>query len=121
MSQWTALAKLQQQAGQKEDRKHPRFRAHQMNCAKGEVADFSATGLRIVYRKKLKLEQGDQVMLELASPRGILRCEAVVMWVRQSSRKEFEVGYRFLSEDTHKQIRLFESGFDPLSIGYLDN
>jgi hypothetical protein len=120
MSQWTALAKLQEQAGKKEDRKHPRFKAHQMNCAKGVVADFSATGLRIIYRKRLKLEQGDKVMLELASPKGILRCEVEVMWVRQPTKKQCEVGYRFLSDQTHKQIRLFESGFDPLNEGFLD-
>lgn len=119
MSIRVAIAKLQEEAGKHEDRKFPRFRAQHINCAKGNVTDFSATGLRIVYCKDMKLSIGDRQNLELSSPRGVLRCEAKVMWTRRISRRHYEVGYNFIDENTHKQIRLFETGFDPLSEGML--
>jgi hypothetical protein len=120
MNQWTALAKLQAESGKREDRKHPRFVANQLNCTKGIVADFSATGLRICYRKDMKFVNGDFVFLELCSPKGVIRCECQVVWTKRASRRQFEVGFRFTDPDIHKSIRLFDCGFDPLGEGLLD-
>lgn len=120
MSQWVAYAKLQQDWGKPEERKFPRFRAEQFNCKKGVVVDFSATGLRIAYKKDMKLQPGEIAELELCSPKGIVRCRAQVVWARARSRKLYEAGFRFMDEETHKQIRLFERAYDPLSEGMLD-
>ena len=122
MSQWTALAKLQaaEQAGTHDGRKHPRFVAHNIRCSKGQVTDFSATGLRITYGKDMRFEIGAMLDLELCTPSGVLRCSAEVMWTQRRSRKEFVAGFRFEDPEVHKTLRLFDRGFDPLSIGVLD-
>ena len=120
MNQWTALAKLQYESGKREDRLHPRFVAHELNCSKGTVSDFSATGLRITYRKDMKFDKGDLLYLELCSPRGILRCEAEVMWTNRVSRRQYDVGFRFTDAQAHKTLKLFNCVFDPLSEGLLD-
>lgn len=118
MSQWTALAKLQaeQQAGSKEDRRHPRFVANNLNCSKGQVCDFSASGLRIVYPKDMRFRAGSIIELELCSPSGIVRCSAQIMWSNRVSRKQYVVGFRFMEPDMYKKIRLFDRGFDPLAV-----
>ena len=120
MNQCTALAKLQYESGKQEDRLHPRFVAHELNCRKGIVSDFSATGLRISYRKDMKFAQGDLVHLELCSPRGILRCQGEVMWTNRASRRQYDVGFRFTDPQAHKTLKLFNCVFDPLSEGLLD-
>lgn len=118
--QWAALARLQESEDKGDLRSHPRFVAKCMNCEKGIVSDFSATGLRITYKKNLKLKTGDKVDLELYSPKGMHTCTAEVMWLDRKSRKCFEVGFQFLDPNAIKQMRLFSAGFDSLSSGMLD-
>lgn len=115
MNQWTALAKLEKERGKPEDRKHPRFVAHSFNCPKGVVTDFSASGLRISYKKDMKFQVGHLVDLELYSMKGMHQCEAQVMWTQKVSRKQFDVGFRFTDPNSSKQMKLFECGYDPLS------
>ena len=120
MSQWHAFARLQSEANNAEAREHPRFVASSFNCEKGVVTDFSATGLRIVYRKCKKFQTGDVVSLELFSPKGQHNCSATVMWVDRRSRKHLEVGYQFIDPNMAKKMRIFEFGFDALSKGILE-
>ncbi len=115
--QWAALARLQESCDKSEARTHPRFVAHCMNCEKGIVSDFSATGLRITYKKCMKFVVGDHMDLELYSPKGMHTCTAEVMWVDKKSRKCFEVGFRFLDPDSVKKMQLFNVGFDSLHDG----
>ena len=118
--QWAALARLQECEDKSDLRTHPRFIAKSMNCEKGVVSDFSATGLRITYKKCMKFEAGDKVDLELYSPKGMHSCTAQVMWIDRKSRKCFQVGFLFLDPDAIKQMQLFNVGFDSLSNGTLD-
>ena len=120
MSQWNAFARLHTDSQASEARSHPRFIANSFNCAKGVVTDFSATGLRIVYRKDQKFKPGDVVTLELFSPKGQHNCSATVMWVDRQSRKHIEVGFRFVDPAMAKQMGIFNFGFDALSKGILD-
>lgn len=120
MSQWSAYAKLQAEEGKREDRQHPRFVAHSFNCSKGVVTDFSASGLRIAYKKDMKFTPGESIDLELYSMKGMHKCTAQVMWTNRKTRKLYEVGFRFTDPNTYKQMRLFECGYDPLSSGMLD-
>lgn len=110
--QWAALARLHNQVEKSDLRNHPRFVAHSMNCEKGAVSDFSASGLRITYTKNQKFETGDMVDLELYSPKGMHQCTAEVMWIDKKSRKCFEVGFKFLDPEAVKKMQLFNLGFN---------
>ncbi len=120
MSQWNAFARLHQESDKAEGRDHPRFVASSLNCEKGVVSDFSATGLRIVYRKCPKFGKGDTVQLDLYSMKGMHQCSATVMWIDRKSRKQTQVGFRFTDPEMAKKMRIFEFGFDSLSEGMLD-
>ncbi|MBL4697480.1 MAG: PilZ domain-containing protein [Phycisphaerales bacterium] len=121
MSQWHAFARIQEEDGMAEAREHPRFVAKSFNCEKGVVTDFSASGLRIIYKKCQKFTKGDVIHLELFSPKGQHNCSATVMWINHQSRKHYEVGFRFINPAMAKKMRIFEFGFDSLSSGILGN
>lgn len=121
MNSWTALAKLAAGPTGPESRRHPRFRANTMVCDHGEVLDFSATGLRIGFRKGCKYEVGQFAELELQSPRGEHHCRAEVVWVKKTGRRAAEVGFRFPDEETAKKMQLFRSAWDPLADGNWTN
>ncbi len=116
MTSWTALAKLAQDTGP-EARKHPRFRANNMLVDQGEVLDFSATGLRIRFRKAPKYAVGQLVDLRLMNDQGERRCLAQVVRIRKVDRKNIEVGFRFPDEATAREIQLFRAAYDPLADG----
>jgi hypothetical protein len=120
MNQWAALAKLEQTRDRREQRRHPRFVAHSINCVRGEVVNFSASGLRISYSRDMKFRVVHLVDLELYTTSGVHRCEAQVMWLKRVSRRQYDVGFRFTDPHTHTKLRLFENGFDGLSESMLD-
>ena len=83
----------------------------------GEVVDFSATGLRIRFRKAPKYSVGQVVELCLMNPQGERRCLAEVMRIQKIDRKNTEIGFRFPDEETARQIQLFRAAYDPLADG----
>ncbi len=121
MNSWTALAKLAAGSSTPESRKHPRFRANAMVCDQGEVLDFSATGLRIRFRKAPRYAEGQLVDLTLMTPRGEHDCQAEVVWMKKEGRKSFEVGFRFPDPETAQRIQLFRAAWDPTSDGEWSN
>lgn len=121
MNSWTALAKLAAGPAGPEARKHPRFRANTMVCDQGEVLDFSATGLRIGFRKAPKVGENDSVDLTLQSPHGEHQCRARVVWIKKTGWRSAEIGFRFTDEQTAQQMRLFRAAWDPLADGTWSN
>lgn len=117
---WTALAKIAQESGP-EARQRPRFKANQMVVDHGAVLDFSATGLRIMFHRRVRFEVGQIAELTLQNPQGERRCCAEVMWIRKESRKMTEVGFRFIDAQTAEQMQLFKAAFDPLGDGEWSN
>jgi len=116
MTSWTALAKLAQESGP-EARRHPRFKARAMLVDRGEVMDFSATGIRIRFRKMPRYEVGQTVELCLMSPQGERRCLAEVVRINKVGRKQVDVGFRFPDEKTAQAMELFRAAWDPLEDG----
>lgn len=120
MNSWTALAKLAAQSGP-EARKHPRFRGNTMVVDHGEVLDFSATGLRIRFKKSPRYEVGVTTELCLQCPRGEQRCQATVVWIKKLGWRGAEVGFRFANDEAAQQMNLFRAAWDPLSDGQWSN
>lgn len=121
MTSWTAIAKLAQGPKGPESRRHPRFRANTMVIEQGEILDFSATGLRIRFKKAPRYQIGQFADLTLLSPKGEHRCRAEVMWVKPCGRKAAEIGFKFPDEATVHQMQLFRCAWDPLADGEWSN
>lgn len=121
MTSWTALAKLAAGPSGPESRRHPRFRANAMGCDRGTVLDFSATGIRIDFDRSPRFQPGQTVELTLNSANGQMLCPVEVVWVKKTGWRSAEVGFRFASEETASQLRLFQAAYDPLAGGEWSN
>ena len=119
MSRWTAIAKMIDEQDKPEGRRSPRFVARNMCCeGAGQVQDFSATGVRVIYSKKPKFEVDDVIDLRIESERGTHCGEAEVVWSKKIGFRKFEVGFRFTDPEAVKKMRLFQRGFDTLEDGH---
>lgn len=118
---WTALAKIAADPKGPEAREKPRFRANDMVVDHGKVTDFSATGLRILFKRRPRYKVGKVVELTLQNPQGERRCMAKVVWIRKDRKKGTEVGFHFPDQDTAEQMQLFKAAFNPLSDGKWSN
>lgn len=118
MNGWSALAKLTQETGP-EARKTPRFRANEILVEKGEVLDYSATGLRIRFFKHPRFRVGDSIELELMCPNGSKACRGTVVWLNPLGRKACEAGIRL--DEGGSGPSLFRAAWDPLGDGQWSN
>lgn len=119
MSRWTAIAKLIEEQDQPDGRRCPRFVARKMTCpGTGVVQDFSASGVRVLYKKRPEFEPTDVMELSLESEVGVHTGEVEVMWVRKEGFRKFQVGFRFTDPEAAKKMQLFKCGYDALDDGY---
>lgn len=81
---------MQVEVSEKRDR--GRFRPRGMDCSLGQVVDLSATGVRLLSRKKLA---GEQTIVFEGLDRQPLRLRARVLWHRQHTATEHVHGLSF--------------------------
>ena len=104
--------------GKPEAREKPRFIARHMRCnGCGEVLDFSASGLRVLYKSKPAWKEGNQVELSLESEAGTHRGLARVMRVQKKGFRKWEVGFAFADPEAAKKMQLFKCGYSALDDG----
>ncbi|MBL4809012.1 MAG: PilZ domain-containing protein [Phycisphaerales bacterium] len=115
MSRWASLAKMIDEIDKPESRVKPRFIARQLVCdCSGTVLDFSASGLRVVYKKKPEWNVGDHVELTLESTKATHRGLAIVRRITKMGFRNYEVGFEFSDPEAAKKMQLFKSGYDAL-------
>jgi hypothetical protein len=115
MSRWTAIAKLVQEQGKKEDRGSPRFVARRLLCdPAGQVLDFSATGVRVIFVKNPKVEEGAEFKLTILSEDAERFADVRVAWMKKVGFRKWEAGLTFTDPEAAKKMALFRCGFDVL-------
>lgn len=87
----------------------------------GEVLDFSATGLRIRFKKAPRYEVGVTTELCLQCPHGVQHCQAIVVRIKKLGWRGAEVGFRFATDESATKMNLFRAAWDPLSDGQWSN
>jgi len=118
MSRWTAIAKMIDGNENPEARQKPRFVARNMRCdGTGEIQDFSASGLRVQYKKKPCWEVGGHVELTIESEKGFHRGLATVRRITKVGFRKYEVGFEFSDPEAAKKMQLFKCGYDALDDG----
>ena len=118
MSRWVSMAKMIDEIDKPESRLKPRFLARQLRCnGVGEVIDFSATGLRVQYKKLPRWKVGDEVELTLESAKESHCGSAIARRIVKIGFRRFEVGFEFIDPDAVKKMQLFRCGYDPLEDG----
>ena len=83
-------------------RRHGRIRARELRTRLGEVADLSASGMRIICNRPEPPELQSIVQLDLRHPEGSLPVKARVVWIKQGPTGQCELGLIF--EDVNPSI-----------------
>ena len=104
--------------GQRTPRRSPRIPTQDLRCGEGELADMSATGMRIRFEKAAGVRVGDVRTFFIQSPAQKIRLTGRVMWVRKKSlfNPASEVGIQFqgLRPELARAIETFAAnGFLP--------
>ena len=115
MSRWASIAKMIDDIDKPESRVKPRFIARKMQCdCAGTVLDFSASGLRVAYKRLPEWKVGDHVELTIESERGHHRGLATVRRITKIGFRKIEVGFEFADPEAAKKMQLFQCGYDAL-------
>jgi len=76
-------------------RRHGRIRARELRTRLGEVADLSASGMRVICNQPEPPELQSIVQLDLRHPEGSLPVKARVVWIKQGEAGQTELGLIF--------------------------
>ncbi len=115
MSRWNAIQRLVESQGKKEDRQSPRFVARCLLCdPPGQVVDFSATGVRVLFVKNPRVEAGDSFKLTIRSGMAEHFADVEVKWINKIGFRKWEAGLTFTDPEAAKKMGLFRCGFEVL-------
>ena len=79
-----------------ESRGSGRATTHRITCSLGQVADISATGMRVVSRGKLNVAEDEVIPLTMHTPSGLIALSAQVIWIMKTGIIRHEIGFRFV-------------------------
>ena len=80
----------------KDGRRHARHHTDMFKCHLGQICDVSVSGMRVSWRGRAKLTQGQVGMIELKGAGVKLRVKGRVQWVKRSGFMNYEAGVQFL-------------------------
>lgn len=82
-------------AGWRQRRSH-RYGGETVCCALGEIADISATGMRVLCGGKPPVRRGGVIPVRLKFSDGSLQVGAQVRWCRRRGLRRYEIGLQFV-------------------------
>lgn len=89
-------------------RTHGRIRCRGIDCPLGLILDLSATGLRIQLGKRVKVREGEEVVLELSTVEGPQLMVLVVRWVKKFGRGNTQAGMEIVTASNAAKKALSE-------------
>lgn len=91
-------------AGKPDGRSRGRMRCNNVETTLGPVLDFSATGMRVLSKRRVRHEtEGEPIQIGLISAFEMVRLKVVVRWSRKLGWRRHEVGLEFV--DVFDEVR----------------
>jgi hypothetical protein len=89
-------------------RRHNRVRCISIGCSGGELLDLSASGARLLWRGRMRLQRGAVTFLTIEGIDNKITIRARVMWVKKLRWRRHEMGVEFedLTEEAKKELVL---------------
>lgn len=88
-------------------RRDGRLRPHFVTCSLGDVADYSASGMRVQFSaKKLTIGEGQVQDVTIHGVDGDFVVKAKVVWIRKRGWRKFELGLQFIGIDAKSRANL---------------
>ncbi len=103
MDIFTPMKPANQLPSAAERRRKGRIRTHNLKCELGKVVDISASGLRILRKRKCTIRPGQTMMLNLRSDIDRFDVNTKVVRVIQLKNKRWEIAVELIAPD--KEIR----------------
>ncbi len=87
-------------------REYPRFSREGMTCPLGPVVDLSSGGARVRIDRKPTVQVGETLEMMIGARGSVLSVRAIIVWVRKSGWKSWEIGLQFrgVYEELAKQL-----------------
>lgn len=92
----------------KPPRRHGRVRTELLSCCLGEIADLSASGMRILRRSPRAPKQGARVKVKLSCLGMKIKIQGIVVWVRTEAPGLHVVGLQFANLTPELNEKLLE-------------
>ncbi|MCE9592048.1 MAG: PilZ domain-containing protein [Planctomycetes bacterium] len=77
-------------------RRHGRIRCEMLRCKLGEIADLSASGMRVRRLGRKVADKGDVLHMNLLAFNQSVPVQAKVVWVKKSGFLRYEFGLEFM-------------------------
>ena len=81
-------------------RRAPRHETNLVSCEIGEVADLSATGMRINCQTRPPVRIGQVIPIRLKSQQQRIDVSALIVWIKRSGLRRCTVGLKFVNIST---------------------
>ncbi len=94
----TSLAETPEARGD-ERRRHGRLKTADTESTLGQVVDISASGMRIVRKGSLPVQQGEKFRIDITIDQEVLAVDVVIRRVTKMGRRKFEFGIEFINLD----------------------
>lgn len=78
------------------NRKAHRYSGETVRCALGEIADLSASGMRVICNSKPPVKSGGVMPIRLKFSDGTLEVGTQVRWCKRRGLKRYELGLKFI-------------------------
>ncbi len=83
-------------ADKPDGRSRGRMRCNNVETSIGPVLDFSATGMRILSKREVRLEEGESLLVRIESAFDPITVPVVVRWSRKLGWRRYETGVQFV-------------------------
>ena len=96
MQGWPWQKKTQPGDATWRERKAHRYGGEMVRCTLGDIADLSASGLRVICEGKPPVQIGGVMPVRLKFSDGVLEVRTQVRWCKRRGLKRYEIGLQFV-------------------------
>jgi len=79
-----------------DSRSRGRMRCNNVETSIGPVLDFSSTGMRVLSKREIRLEEGESMLVRIESAFDPITVPVVVRWSKKLGWRRYETGVQFV-------------------------
>ena len=83
-------------AEKNDNRSRGRMRCNNVDTSIGPVLDFSATGMRVLSKREIRMEEGQNLLVDIESAFDPVTVPVAVKWSRKLGWRRYETGVQFV-------------------------
>lgn len=103
-------------------RRKGRVRSHHLTCQYGQITDMSASGLRIMRKKRPDLQDNQRITLTVRSEIDSFKLDAEIVRITQHDKKSWEIAVAIIdpSDEVREKLNLHARSAGMKGFAHLD-